>query len=500
MVAKLGGTSVVPDRIEYAASRLAELRDRGHGVVCVVSAMREKEGGGYYSTDTLEGLASQIDPSVNLRDRDLLWHCGEVISAVVMAHYIRAKYHWPTRPLAGDQAGIITDFRPGDANIRAIYPQYILELLDEDYVVVVAGFQGVTETKDSLAGYHGAICTLGRGGSDATACALGHALDAERVDIFTDVPGVMTADPDLFRGVENLAKPFAHAAVSYADVCEMAHLGARVVQARAAEIAMAHEVPLRVASTWENVPGTYVCASSEAPSRSLPPVTSVAHSEQVFPVRYEVERELDKTDVELAILHLLGQAGLSIYFVNTTRTGTSFVIFRTALKDLEELLYGQVIPVGREGRVEELTYYVIGPHRFRPPFPIRRQAGRPGAEKPAEVFTTDPWSKQTRAQLQESLLRTFISKERVKAVELTIGEPCRIVSVIGPELKERPGAWAGVLGVLEEQGVEILELAESQNSLSCLVPDHDLARTVRSLHQRIFVEKLPPFSSFRSVV
>jgi aspartate kinase len=467
VVAKFGGTSVTEEARHHAAARIAALKAEGHQVVAVISAMRAKGQKEVLSTDYLIELAEGVGEDVNLRSKDLLLSCGEIISTVLMSHYMSNRYPWRTVPLTGGQAGIVTDFKYGDASITAIYPEYILRLLEEDAIVFVAGFQGVTDTAESDTGYHGAITTLGRGGSDATACALGHALGAHRVDIFTDVPGVMTADPDRFRDLAEELKPFPHRFVTYADVCEMAHLGARVVQARAAEVAMQHKVRLRVASTTEECEGTIITSEEELKPSAR--VTTIANSERVFHVEFVMQEGPDKQTIEEEILRLLGEAEVSVYFVNSTPTRTRFVVSESALDMVREMLYGVVIPIHspptKSGEAE-MRYYVVGP-------------------RPSSV---PHWIAKTNVQRQSEILRARTRAADVVELEVAVGAPCRIVSVIGPNLKNIPGVLYRVTQTLEEAGVEIVEIAESKNSLSCLVDEGDLVPAIRALHQRLIIE------------
>jgi len=463
IVTKFGGTSVTEARRRYVAARLAPLVEHGYGVVAVISAVREKEHIEPYSTDALIQLAESINPTIQARERDLLLSCGEIISTTLMAHFVQSHYSWKTVALTGGQAGIVTDYNYGDASIRAIYPDYIRYLLEQGYVVFVAGFQGVTEAEESHSGHHGAITTLGRGGSDATATALGYALGAERTDIYTDVAGVMTADPSLFAGVEESLRPYPLEYVLYEDVCELAHLGAKVVQARAAEIAMLHRVPLRVASTWEECPGTYVVAEEQAPA-GMPAVTSVANSERVFHCSFQVECPEDKQEIEAEVMRALGEAGISIYFVNSRPGGCSFVVPQGALEKVKNLLYGLALPLADE---RSRRYYVIVP------------AEKEASQQPGFG----------RVQLQARLLSERIPQAQVRKVALKFGDPARIVSVIGPGLKDRPGVVSEVVGTLEPEGVEVREMAESRNSLSVLLGEHELRTAVQALHTRLVIQK-----------
>ncbi|MCL6516220.1 aspartate kinase [Alicyclobacillus sp.] len=247
LVQKFGGTSVASRESRLAAAGHVEraLSD-GYRVVVVVSAMGRK--GDPYATDTLLGTVDEAD-AVAKRDLDILMSCGETISAVVFASLLRARGH-EVAVLTGGQAGIITNNQYGDARILEVRPDRILELLERGAVVVVTGFQGVTLDGD--------VTTLGRGGSDTTATALGVALGAEYVDIFTDVDGIMTADPRIVEDARRLRR------VTYTEICNLAYQGAKVIHPRAVEIAMQKNVPIRVRSTHSQDEGTLVTSATTA--------------------------------------------------------------------------------------------------------------------------------------------------------------------------------------------------------------------------------------------
>lgn len=250
VVQKFGGSSVVtPQQRRQAADRVREALQEGFRVVVVVSAMGR--AGDPYATDTLLSLLPEgVDPDA--RERDMLAACGEVVAAVVLAHTLRAE-GIPAVALTGRDAGIITDANFGNARVRRVKPDAVVRHLEQGRVVVVAGFQGVTED--------GQVTTLGRGGSDTTAAVLGAALGAEYVDIFTDVPGVFTADPRLVPDAAVLER------LTFREIVEMAHSGAKVVHPRAVEIAMEHRIPLRIRPADGCSPGTLIAGP---PSRRSP--------------------------------------------------------------------------------------------------------------------------------------------------------------------------------------------------------------------------------------
>lgn len=185
LVQKFGGTSVsTPERREMATSKVIEAVKNGFSVVVVVSAMGRN--GDPYATDTLINMVKSIDSNISKRELDLLMNCGEIISSVTFAATL-SKKGYKAKVFTGGQAGIITDDNFGNAEIIKVEPTRLLESLKEGIIPVVAGFQGITEEGD--------LTTLGRGGSDTTAALLGEALKASAVEIYTDVDGIMTADP-----------------------------------------------------------------------------------------------------------------------------------------------------------------------------------------------------------------------------------------------------------------------------------------------------------------
>ncbi|HVA34135.1 MAG TPA: hypothetical protein VNG31_08315, partial [Candidatus Baltobacteraceae bacterium] len=215
---KFGGTSVATrEQREIACRRVGDARQDGFATVAVVSAMgRPPEP---YATDTLLGL---VDGRAGTVNADLLLAAGELIAAAVFANDLCAA-GIDAIALSGAQAGIVTDARHGDARILRVEPQAVVELLNAGVVAVIAGFQGATED--------GAVTTLGRGGTDLSAIAIGHALDAERIDIYTDVSGAMTADPRRIPDARTIER------ASLAEMTELAHHGAKVMHHKAAEYA-----------------------------------------------------------------------------------------------------------------------------------------------------------------------------------------------------------------------------------------------------------------------
>jgi aspartate kinase len=242
LVMKFGGTSVAdPQKIKDVARRIVAAREAGNRVVAVLSAMGD-------TTDDLVRLAYEVSRKPKPRELDMLISVGERISCALAAmaiHDLGAE----AISLTGSQAGIVTDTAHGRAKIVDVRARRIHEALDQDRIVLVAGFQGVSTDFD--------ITTLGRGGSDTTAVALAAALGAEVCEIYTDVEGVFTADPRLVREARKLH------AVSHEEMLEMAASGAKVLQVRSVEVARNHGVKLHVRSTFSVADGTWIREEDE---------------------------------------------------------------------------------------------------------------------------------------------------------------------------------------------------------------------------------------------
>lgn len=248
LVQKFGGTSVSSDeRRAQVAAKVSEAVQKGFSPVVVVSAIGRS--GDPYATDTFINIIKGITLESPKREMDLLMSCGEIISGAVMASTLK-NMGLDTVLLTGGQAGIITNNCFGDARIIRVEPKTILDHLHKGQVVVVTGFQGITEDRQ--------ITTLGRGGSDTTAAALGVALNAEAIDIYTDVEGIMTADPRIVEDARILD------VMTYNEICHLAHQGAKVIHPRAVEIAMQRNIPIWIKCTFSDAPGTLVTSMQPA--------------------------------------------------------------------------------------------------------------------------------------------------------------------------------------------------------------------------------------------
>lgn len=310
MVQKFGGTSVAtPEQRDRVVQRVVEAHRKGYAVAVVVSAWGRR--GDPYATDTLLSLTQSGE--VSDRDRDLLLTCGEIISAVVLSGLLNARGVMATA-LTGAGAGIITDGAFGEARILEVQAGRVLGILGNGGVAVVAGFQGVTRD--------GEVTTLGRGGSDTSAAALGVALGAELVEIYTDVEGIMTADPRLIPGTRLLPQ------VSYAEVAEMAHLGAKVIHPRAVEIAAAGRVPLRIKSTLSEAEGTLI--GDRPPSgveiRGDRVVTGIAHVTGLAQLRVRGREAEDLSNRQVELFAALAEEEISVDLINVSPEQVSLAV------------------------------------------------------------------------------------------------------------------------------------------------------------------------------
>jgi aspartate kinase len=315
IVQKFGGTSVAsPALREEVVKRVREARGKGYKPVVVVSAMGR--AGEPYATDTLRDLGASACGcgEYSLRDLDLIMCCGEIISAVVMAATL-CERGLISLALTGWQAGMITDGNYGQAQVIDFQPERLLAHLRNDEVVVVAGFQGITPD--------GEINTLGRGGSDTSAVILGAGLGAERVEIYTDVDGIMTADPRLVRE----ARIIDH--LTYNEVCQLAYEGAKVIHPRAVEVAMQHNIPVIVKHLKESEAGTVISRDPAGGEpgigrRELRVITGIAHSTGLSQVMVEMTAE--ETALELEMFNRLAAARISIDLISLFPERKYFVV------------------------------------------------------------------------------------------------------------------------------------------------------------------------------
>ena len=328
VIHKYGGSSVGDaGMIQNVARRIAEVRKQGTGVVAVVSAMGD-------STDDLLELARSVSDQPHPRELDLLLSTGELVSCTLLTMAL-ADLGQEAVSLTGSQAGIHTDTSHGRARIYSVDTARIQKELQEGRIVVVAGFQGITEGDD--------ITTLGRGGSDTTAVALAAALEADRCEVYTDVDGIYTADPRIVPEARKLSE------ISYDEMLELANYGAKM-HPRSIELGAVYNVPIYVASSFNDTPGTLIHGEADrGDMEHRIKATGIAITRNV--AKITVRSVPDRPGVAAALFEPLAQGGISVDTIvqNTSDDRTTDISFTVSGDDLKAAL----------AKVEELTS-VIG--------------------------------------------------------------------------------------------------------------------------------------------
>jgi aspartate kinase len=288
IVMKFGGTSVADaERIKRAARRIVDKRELGHAVVAVLSARGK-------TTDELIAMAEEVSSNPDPREMDMLLSSGERISCALCAMAINDLGHRAIS-LTGSQAGIVTDESHTKALILDVRADRIRAALEQDSIVLVAGFQGVSRNARN-------VTTLGRGGSDTSAVAVAAALGAEVCEIYTDVSGVYTADPRIVPDARKLET------VSFEEMLEMAASGAGVLQLRSVEYARNHGVRIHCRSSFDEEPGTVVLAEGETMEQPL--ITAVTHSDKE--ARVTLTGVPDAPGAAARIFEALAQANVNV--------------------------------------------------------------------------------------------------------------------------------------------------------------------------------------------
>lgn len=420
-VLKFGGTSVAtPEARRAAATRVVQCRESGAWPIVVVSAIGRR--GMPYATDTLIATLKEIDADTTPepRELDLMMACGEMLSAAMFAHLLKAM-GVPAAAMTGAQAGIYTDGVHGDARIASLSPERIHAYVKEGLVPVVCGFQGISPAT-------GAITTLGRGGSDTTAAALGAALDADRIEIFTDVPGILTADPRIVGSAKLLRQ------VAYGEVAELAHLGAKVLHPRAAEIAMRANIPMAVRSTFSDALGTEIVND---PSLAKHGITGVTASPRLGYFKTCVQHG----PLAQGILAALAAGGFPIMALAVSPAEIAFAVPTTHIDTARNSLDGVCLDPSEK---------------------VVLQVGK----KPT-----------TRVRSQMAALGKATLTQ-----EIELKENCALVSVIGREGHQRPGVFAEALLALSYASIEPLQTVDSEYSVGFILADADVDRAVIALH------------------
>lgn len=297
VVQKFGGTSVsTKERRNMVVEKVRGAILKGYVPVVVVSAMgREGEP---YATDTLLGLVSDGFKKENKLATDLLMGCGEIISTVIMSDELKSV-GIDAIPLTGGNAGILTDDSYSSADFIDINPKLVLEIIKDGKVPVVAGFQGVDR--------NGFLTTLGRGGSDTTAAVLGVALKAEEVEIYTDVDGIMSADPRIVRKAELINK------ISYNEVFQLADQGAKVIHPRAVEIAMRGNISLVIRNTMSSCEGTVIDSLGDVSNSKF--ITGITHKSDRIQISIKSEDNKENSNYK-TVLEILANNEISLDLIN----------------------------------------------------------------------------------------------------------------------------------------------------------------------------------------
>ena len=315
IVQKYGGSSVADsEKIKNVARRIARAKEGGNQAVVIVSAMGD-------TTDELIRMAHQVSQQPEEREIDLLLSTGEVISSTLLAMAL-GSLGCKAVSLTGAQAGIQTDSTYSRARILRVDPKRIVNELDKGNIVIVAGFQGITSNMD--------ITTLGRGGSDTTAVALAASLNADVCQIYTDVEGVYTADPRLMPEASKLDK------ISYEEMLEMASYGAKVIHPRAVELGELYNMPILVASSFSDRPGTIICKEASMEVRNK--VRGIAHDTDV--AKITVVGVPDHPGVAAAIFEPLTKANISVDTIvqNASIENITDLTFTVTRNDLNEAM------------------------------------------------------------------------------------------------------------------------------------------------------------------
>ena len=344
VVQKYGGSSVADaEKIKNVAQRIAQAKDKGDQVVVVVSAMGD-------TTDELIKLAYQVSKQPDNRELDVLLSTGEIVSSTLLTMALEAM-GYEAISLSGAQAGIRTDAVYSQARIVEVDPERIIRELDKGNIVIVAGFQGVTEEMD--------ITTLGRGGSDTTAVALAASLGAEVCQIYTDVEGVYTADPRLVPEAQRLSE------IGYEEMLELASYGARVMHPRAVELGELFNIPILVASSFTQSSGTLIYGGASMEVRNK--VRGIAHDLDV--AKITVVGVPDRPGIAAAIFEPLAKAGISVDTIVQNAglekiTDLTFTVARSHLSKAMRLVRPIAGSIGAKKCVSDSklgTVSIIGP-------------------------------------------------------------------------------------------------------------------------------------------
>ena len=420
IVQKYGGTSVgTVERIKAVAQRIQETVLNGHQVVVVVSAMGK-------TTDSLVNLAREISVHPSRREMDMLLSTGEQVSIALLSMALQELGQSATS-LTGAQVGIVTEAEHSRARILEIKTERIQQHLNQGEVVVVAGFQGISNS-DNLE-----ITTLGRGGSDTSAVALAVSLQANRCEIYTDVPGILTTDPRLV--------PEAHlmTEITSDEMLELASLGAKVLHPRAVEIARNYGMPLVVLSSWSDEPGTRVISPLPQP-RSL--------------VGLEISKAVDAVGFDP------NQAKVALLRV-PDRPGVAAQLFGAIAQ--QQIDVDLIIQSIHEGNTNDIAFTVTK-NKLQP------AAAVAAAIAPALRKETSPTSEEAEVMMDEEVAK---------------------ISIAGAGMIGRPGIAAKMFTTLAEAEVNIQMISTSEVKVSCVIDAEASERAIAALCRAFEIDCSP---------
>ena len=405
VVQKYGGSSLAnPDLIKNVAKRVASAHDRSDSVVATVSAM------GNLTDDLLE-IASEVSDRPDPRELDVLLATGELQSCALVAMALRSIGK-KAISLSGAQAGIRTDSSYGKAKISRLSPERIRQELGKDNIVIVAGFQGVTEESD--------ITTLGRGASDLTAVALAAALKADRCEIYTDVDGIYTADPRMVPKAQKLDE------IGFEEMLELASYGAKM-NPRSIELGMVYNVPILVASSFEDLPGTLIHSGADMNievGEIRNRVRGIATEKEV--TKITVYSVIDRPGVAASLFKPLADADISVDVIvqNASVSGTTDLTFTVKSADLVSAM-DVVRAVSKDLGIKDVGH------------------------------------------------STGLAK----------------VSIVGTGMQDSPGYAAKMFSSLSESDINIEMITTSEIRITCLVKEEATADAAKALHEAFELDK-----------
>ena len=390
IVQKFGGTSVSTiERREQVVAKILLAIKKGYSPVVIVSAMGRK--GEPYATDTLLSLIDNDFKKNNLQAVDMLMNCGEIISSIIMSNLLINK-GIDSIPLTGGQAGIITNEDFTNAEVLYTNPKKITEALECGKVPIIAGFQGVSENNT--------FTTLGRGGSDTSACIIGEALKAEEIEIYTDVDGIMTADPRIVKDAVLINN------ISYNEVFQLAHEGAKVIHPKAVDYAKKANIPILIKNTMSECNGTLINDIGNKNNKKI--ISGITNLNNRVQIKVSLKENIKNIKYR-ELLNILAQNKISLDLINI--------------------------------------------------FPKE------------QIFTVDDTNKEN--------VKEVLNKANLK---YSIIEDCSTIAIIGNKMNGVPGIMAKIQNILNENSIEILQTADSNMTIWCLIESKNINKALNLLH------------------